>query len=44
MFAPFERLSATRGTTRVGLGLTLAGGLTEAMRARWSRRRRQAAA
>ena len=32
MFAPFERLSATRGTARVGLGLTLARGLTEAMR------------
>jgi K+-sensing histidine kinase KdpD len=32
MFAPFERLSATHGTACVGLGLTLARGLTEAMR------------
>jgi two-component system sensor histidine kinase KdpD len=32
MFAPFERLGATRDTTGPGLGLTLARGLTEAMR------------
>ena len=32
MFAPFERLGATRDTARVRLGLTLARGLTEAMR------------
>ena len=32
MFAPFERLSATRGIARVGVGLTLARGMTEAMR------------
>jgi K+-sensing histidine kinase KdpD len=32
MFAPFKRLAATRGHARVGLGLTLARGLTEAMR------------
>ena len=39
MFAPFERLGATRDTARVGLGLTLARGLTEAMSAaRWNRR------
>lgn len=31
MFAPFERLGTTRDTDRVGLGLTLARGLTEAM-------------
>jgi two-component system, OmpR family, sensor histidine kinase KdpD len=32
MFAPFERLGATRDTTGLGLGLTLARGLTDAMR------------
>ena len=44
MFAPFERLSATRGTARVGLGLTLARGLTQAMRGALEPEKRQAAA
>jgi two-component system, OmpR family, sensor histidine kinase KdpD len=32
MFAPFQRLGGTDGTTGVGLGLTVSRGLTEAMR------------
>jgi two-component system sensor histidine kinase KdpD len=32
MFAPFGRLGDTRDSTGLGLGLTLARGLTEAMR------------